>query len=262
MSGNRGVFVDGYTCLANCCVANQIRQLRQQVKAEISKYQWIMKRVVSPSLGDVNPNTFEEFLELKEYVDHGHLFTSDRIFNSNMELVDWAKETAMKANTYLIINRYLRLRTSERRLYVTLACERGRAVKKNMKPIVDNEEGEVPIKRQRPYGTKKCSCSFKLNGEQLVTSEKWQLFVHDGRHNHKIVVYNHGHAQAARLTEEKLKQTEQFRKSHVSPRNILQFFREQSDGCAVRYVFYSDNIKKNRMQERNTVEEVLCLKAE
>ncbi|KAI5657058.1 hypothetical protein M9H77_25851 [Catharanthus roseus] len=29
-----------------------------------------------------------------------------------------------------------------------------------------------------------------------------------GRHNHKIDVYSHGHAQAARLTEEQLKQTE------------------------------------------------------
>ncbi|KAI5658948.1 hypothetical protein M9H77_27741 [Catharanthus roseus] len=51
----------------------------------------------------------------------------------------------------------------------------------------------------------------------MATSENWQLFVHDGRYNHKIAVYNHGHAQAARLTEEQLKQTEQFRKSHVQP---------------------------------------------
>ncbi|KAI5682853.1 hypothetical protein M9H77_04081 [Catharanthus roseus] len=31
-------------------------------------------------------------------------------------------------------------------------------------------------------------------------------------------------------------QTEQFRKSHVPPHNILRFFREQNVGCAVRYV--------------------------
>ncbi|KAI5657445.1 hypothetical protein M9H77_26238 [Catharanthus roseus] len=34
--------------------------------------------------------------------------------------------------------------------------------------------------------------------------ENWQLFVHDGRHNQAIGVYSHGHAQAAKLTEEQL----------------------------------------------------------
>ncbi|KAI5649559.1 hypothetical protein M9H77_35564 [Catharanthus roseus] len=123
----------------------------------------------------------------------------------------------MKVKTYLIINRYQRSRIADCRPYVTLACERGGTVKKNTKPIVDDEEEEIPIK-----------------GEQMTTSENWQLFVYNGRHNHKIIVYNHSHAQASRLTEEQLQQTEQFRKSHVPPRNILRFFREQDIGCAVR----------------------------
>ncbi|KAI5649388.1 hypothetical protein M9H77_35393 [Catharanthus roseus] len=64
----------------------------------------------------------------------------------------------------------------------------------------------------------------------MATSENWQLFVRNGRHNHKITIYSHGHAQSARLTEEEqLQQTEQFRKSHVPPRNILRFFREQDE---------------------------------
>ncbi|KAI5649524.1 hypothetical protein M9H77_35529 [Catharanthus roseus] len=105
--------------------------------------------------GDEDPNTFEEFLELEKYIDLGHLFTTDRIFNSKDEL-----------------------------------------------PIVNDEEEEITIKRRTPYGTAKCGCPFKLKGEQMTTSENWQLFVHNGRYNHKIAVYNHGHAQAARLTEE------------------------------------------------------------
>ncbi|KAI5652683.1 hypothetical protein M9H77_29870 [Catharanthus roseus] len=62
-------------------------------------------RDVQLRMGNIDPNTFGEFLEPEEYVDHGHLFTTNRIFNSKVELVNWAKETAMKANTYLIINR-------------------------------------------------------------------------------------------------------------------------------------------------------------
>ncbi|KAI5666714.1 hypothetical protein M9H77_16567 [Catharanthus roseus] len=65
--------------------------------------------------------------------------------------------------------------------------------------------------------------------------ENWQVFVHDGRHNHVIGVYTHGHAQAAKLTEEQLIQIERFRKSHVPSRNTLRFFREQNVGCAFRY---------------------------
>ncbi|KAI5661740.1 hypothetical protein M9H77_21063 [Catharanthus roseus] len=165
----------------------------------------------------------------------------------------------MKSNTYLIITRYLRSRTSDRRPYVTLACERGGAIKSRTNLRVDGKE-EVPMKRQGPYRTKKCGCPFKLKGERMATSESWQLIVHDGRHNHKIGVYSHGHAQTARLMEEQLKRTEQFRKSHVSSRNILRFFREQNIGCAVsaqKIYNVVAQIKKNMMQGRNTMEEVL-----
>ncbi|KAI5676874.1 hypothetical protein M9H77_07824 [Catharanthus roseus] len=131
----------------------------------------------------------------------------------------------MKAMTYLIINWYQRSRTADHRPYVTLACEHGGEVKIYTKPIVDNEEEEIPVKRREPYRPK----------------------------------------NAGKLTEEQLQQTEQFRKSRVSPRNILQFFREQDVGCAVRaQKIYNvvAKIKKNRMQGRNTLEEVLCLSAQ
>ncbi|KAI5676121.1 hypothetical protein M9H77_07071 [Catharanthus roseus] len=77
----------------------------------------------------------------------------------------------------------------------------------------------------------------------MATSENWQLFVHNGRHNHKIAIYSHSHAQSARLTEEQLQQTEQFRKSHKIYNVVAK-------------------IKRDRMQGRNTVEEVLHLSAE
>ncbi|KAI5673192.1 hypothetical protein M9H77_13556 [Catharanthus roseus] len=71
------------------------------------------------------------------------------------ENVDFeAKQTAMKAYTYLIVNRYQKSKTSYRRLFVTLACERGSSVRKKMKQIVDDVEKEVPMKRQGPYDKK------------------------------------------------------------------------------------------------------------
>ncbi|KAI5656536.1 hypothetical protein M9H77_25329 [Catharanthus roseus] len=69
----------------------------------------------------------------------------------------------------------------------------------------------------------------------MATSKNWQLFIHDGRHNHAIGVYHHDHAQAAQLTEEQLIQTKEFRKSHMPLRNMLQFFQELNVDYAVRY---------------------------
>ncbi|KAI5659761.1 hypothetical protein M9H77_28554 [Catharanthus roseus] len=70
----------------------------------------------------------------------------------------------------------------------------------------------------------------------MTTCENWQLFVHDRRHNYAIGVYTHGQAQATKLTDEQLIQTEQFRKSHVLTHNVLRFFREQNVGCAVWHI--------------------------
>ncbi|KAI5657659.1 hypothetical protein M9H77_26452 [Catharanthus roseus] len=98
----------------------------------------------------------------------------------------------------------------------------------------------------------------------MAMYENWQVFVHDGRHNHTIGVYTHGHTQATKLTEEQLIETEQFRKSHVPPRNILQFFREQNVSCAAsaqKIYNVVAKIKKHMMQGRNTVEEVLSQSA-
>ncbi|KAI5663474.1 hypothetical protein M9H77_22797 [Catharanthus roseus] len=36
--------------------------------------------------GDEDPNTFQEFLDPEEYINLGHLFTTDRIFSSKDEL--------------------------------------------------------------------------------------------------------------------------------------------------------------------------------
>ncbi|KAI5667056.1 hypothetical protein M9H77_16909 [Catharanthus roseus] len=177
-------------------------------------------------------------------MDHRHLFATDRILNSKVELF------------------------KNIRPYVTLGCEhggeRGGANKPRTKLIVNDEEEEVQVKRRGPFGTKKCGCPLKLKGEQMAMCENWQVFLHDGRHNHAIGVYTYGHAQAAKLTEEQLIQTEQFRKNHVPSRNILRFFREQDVGCAVsaqKIYNIVMKIKKNRMQGQNTVEEVLCLSA-
>ncbi|KAI5678550.1 hypothetical protein M9H77_09500 [Catharanthus roseus] len=76
----------------------------------------------------------------------------------------------MNANTYLIVNQYRKSRTSDRRPYVTLACERGGSVRKKTKPIVDDEE-EVPIKMRGPYSkwlqVRIDNCSYTTGGTTI-----------------------------------------------------------------------------------------------
>lgn len=37
-----------------------------------------------------------------EYVDHNNLFETNQLFGSKEKLVEWARETARKINTYLL----------------------------------------------------------------------------------------------------------------------------------------------------------------
>ncbi|KAI5663229.1 hypothetical protein M9H77_22552 [Catharanthus roseus] len=161
--------------------------------------------------------------------------------------------------TFSVMPLRLSLREPLKRVVICIKHISDRKRKKNTKPRVDDEE-EVPIKKRGALRDKKnVGYLFKLKGEQIATSENWQLFVHDGRHNHEIAVYNHGHVQAARLTEEQLKQTEHLRKSHVPPRNILRFLRELNVGCAFRkYTMFLPRLRRTGCR-RNTVEEVLGL---
>ncbi|KAI5672969.1 hypothetical protein M9H77_13333 [Catharanthus roseus] len=109
----------------------------------------------------------KNFLDPEEYIDLGHLFTTNRIFSSKDELVEWAKQIAMNAKTYLIITRYQRARTFDRRSYVTLACECGGSVTKYKKPIVDDEEEEIPKKGMDRMGRKNI-CFYSINKYKIL----------------------------------------------------------------------------------------------
>ncbi|KAI5658839.1 hypothetical protein M9H77_27632 [Catharanthus roseus] len=89
----------------------------------------------------------------------------------------------------------------------------------------------------------------------MATSENWQLFVHNGRHNHKIAVYSHGHAQpssSGRVMFHHAIYYDFFDNKML----VMQLGNSQKIYNVVA------KIKRDRMQGRNTLEEVLCLSAE
>ncbi|KAI5683255.1 hypothetical protein M9H77_04483 [Catharanthus roseus] len=88
----------------------------------------------------------------------------------------------------------------------------------------------------------------------MATSENWQLFVHNGRHNHKIAVYSNGHAQSSSGRV-------------MFYRAIYYDFSENKtlvvQSCNSQKIYnVVAKIKRDRMQGRNRVEEVLRLSAE
>ncbi|KAI5664175.1 hypothetical protein M9H77_23498 [Catharanthus roseus] len=110
----------------------------------------------------------------EEYVEHNYLFETDVLFDSKMNLVNWARKRANILNTYLIIIRYLSKRRFDHQPYVTLGCERseGRKKKARLDNDDEDEEEEVPVKHRGPYGTNKGNSPFQLKGDKSAIGDK------------------------------------------------------------------------------------------
>ncbi|KAI5681833.1 hypothetical protein M9H77_03061 [Catharanthus roseus] len=105
----------------------------------------------------------------------------------------------------------------------------------------EDEEEEVPV---------------KYRGEKSTIEDNWKLYV-DERHNYKIDVYSQVHAQAARLTDDQLKLTEEFSRCQAAPQNFMASLLEKNPDCAVdiKQTIYNAPVKmkKKRMEGRNMV---------
>ncbi|KAI5655244.1 hypothetical protein M9H77_32431 [Catharanthus roseus] len=91
----------------------------------------------------------------------------------------------------------------------------------------------------------------------MATSENWQLFVHNGRHNHKIASSCNRPSSSRRVMFHLTIYYDFFENKSL----VVQL--EIFDVCSAQKIYHVvAKIKRNRMQGRNTVEEVLRLSAE
>ncbi|KAI5673166.1 hypothetical protein M9H77_13530 [Catharanthus roseus] len=96
----------------------------------------------------------------------------------------------------------------------------------------------------------------------MATSENWELFVHNGRHNHKIAVYRDLRRSSCNRPSSSGRVM-----FHIA---IYYDFSETRrwlcknfDVCNAQKIYnVVAKIKRNRIHRRNTVEEVLCLSVE
>ncbi|XP_057418271.1 uncharacterized protein LOC130712455 [Lotus japonicus] len=125
-------------------------------------------------------------------VDYTEQFTTDMVFTTRDELLDWAKNVGKQLVFVIIIRRSdcgSKGRGSKGRQLAILVCEM-RGKYKLYKPVLV----------WKGTGTKKCGFPFRLKARYTSEDGLWRLTVVRGDHNHEPAETLVGHAYASRLT--------------------------------------------------------------
>lgn len=131
----------------------------------------------------------------KIVMDYTNVFTTNTLFDTRIDLINWARRVARQHMMVLVVKRSDNGGGSKSgRVY--LSCERGGLYrtfkgKNKRKPQVDVDDAEdmneaIRKPRKRKMETKKCGCRFLLKGKQLHVMGPWELSVDWAVHNHPI----------------------------------------------------------------------------
>ncbi|XP_057443273.1 uncharacterized protein LOC130735215 [Lotus japonicus] len=127
-------------------------------------------------------------------MDYTEQFTTDTVFATRDEVMDWVKGVGKQLSFVIIIRRSdcgSKGCGSKSRQLAILGCEMGG----KYKPY-------KPELKRKGTGTKKCDCPFRLKARRTSEDGLWRLTVVRGDHNHKPAENLHGHAYVGRLTSE------------------------------------------------------------
>ncbi|XP_057452011.1 protein FAR1-RELATED SEQUENCE 6-like [Lotus japonicus] len=140
-------------------------------------------------------------------------FTTDRVFATREELLDWAKNVGKQHGFVIIIRRSdcgSKGRGSKGRQVATLVCE-----------LSGKYKQYKPVLVRKGTGTKKCDCPFRLKARYTSEDGLWRLTVVRGDHNHQPAETLVGHAYAGRLTSQEKDMVAQTVDNRVNPGNML-----------------------------------------
>ncbi|KAL6503348.1 hypothetical protein OROGR_025271 [Orobanche gracilis] len=147
-------------------------------------------------------------------IDTAAHFYIDQATEKRDELIDWARETALKLKFAIIIGKSDN-DNDIRKPYFRLDCERSvRYVSTNKKLKSDQ------------IGTRKCGCPFRLCG-YFHADKKWHLTVVNGIHNHKLDKEVEGHLIVGRLKLEERQFMDELKRNLVPPKNIISTLKER-----------------------------------
>ncbi|KAI3516123.1 hypothetical protein L1887_15033 [Cichorium endivia] len=142
------------------------------------------------------------------------IFSTNQIFKSREELMEWAKNTARSIG-YVIITKRTKTYVNGFVYKVILMCDRG---------------GEDKSKdTSRSSGSKKNNCKFELEGKYSKKYDQWTLRVICDEHNHPPAEYLEGHPFARRLSDDEARLVEDLTRKNVAPRDILAILKERNE---------------------------------
>ncbi|XP_057418428.1 uncharacterized protein LOC130712620 [Lotus japonicus] len=155
----------------------------------------------------------EDIHDVSIAADYTEQFTTDRVFATWEELLDWAKNVGKQHGFVIIIRRSdcgSKGRGSKGRQVATLVCE----MSGKYKPY-------KPVLVRKGTGTMKCDCPFRLKARYTSEYGLWRLTVVRGDHNHQPAETLVGHAYAGRLTSQKKDMVAKMVDNRVKPGNMF-----------------------------------------
>ncbi|XP_014492146.1 uncharacterized protein LOC106754622 [Vigna radiata var. radiata] len=174
-----------------------------------------------------------------DYIDK---FSTDQIFPSRDDMIDWVRKIAFQLGFMVVIIRS-DTTTGEpgRKTFVVLGCERSgkyRKYKQDVQPSVS--------------GTRKCECPFKLRGKHK--GHGWVLKVMCDYHNHELAETLVGHPYAGRLNAIEQSILIDMTKSQVKPSNILLTLKEHNEDnvTTIKQIYSARYTYKRSLRESRT----------
>ncbi|KAJ1395525.1 FAR1-related protein [Sesbania bispinosa] len=169
-----------------------------------------------PNSTSVDEFDEEMVIPKKEIVDFSDVFTTEEIFESRDELLNWVCGIARDHDFVVVI-----MRSDsggiDRKIKLVLGCKRSGKYRPYKSELVRNV-----------IGSRKCECPFRLRGRALAKGVGWKLNVVCGVHNHDVAESLEGHPYAGRLTIEEKSLLEDMTKNMVKPRSILLTLKDHN----------------------------------
>ncbi|KAM0038306.1 hypothetical protein Hdeb2414_s0013g00413341 [Helianthus debilis subsp. tardiflorus] len=141
-------------------------------------------------------------------------FSTDQVFKSREELMEWVRKTGRSLG-YAIVTK----RSKAKNGYVSkvvLMCDRGGVYKS------DKDSS-------RETGTRKINCPFEKVGKFSKKNGSWTLKVRPGEHNHPPGEYMEGHPILKRLTPNEHQLLAELTGKGVFPKDILGVIKERDE---------------------------------
>ncbi|PIA29532.1 hypothetical protein AQUCO_05900042v1 [Aquilegia coerulea] len=200
-----------------------------------------------------------------QYPDLSMTFTTDRIFVTRSDLIQWAQKMGLICGTVVVVSKS-EMAPSDRRPRLYLRCEwSGKYRDRRKKTEITNEEeldNEGKIKKKlRRMGTKKFDCPFMLRGVFVPGSEdQWKVEVQCARHNHGLATSFEGHTYVGRLTPEQERLVFDMIKAGVGPKHSLNVIkdRDPNNSSTIRHMYNAK--QKHKKLEKADMTELQQLK--